>query len=443
MPHVSIKALTCAGLAALLLTTATHAQSQANTPPAKNTLSISTRLVVLDVAATDAEGKPVSDLKREDFRIFEDGVLQEVRSFEAPSLHALPAAAVAGGDDADFDPAQPAAFGQSPVTILVLDQMNTHFADSSFARRCLRDFLRAQPDLLPAPAVLLLVSDKGLKQLHPFTRSREKLLAALAAAPTHNAWQLEQGGSADYGALDRLQSSLFDVEQIAQSYAGLPLRKNLLWVGGGFPSVDPSALGSQGLAVITRIMQHLTDLLLATRVTLNAVDPSSSAAGMTEIVNEDQADAAGAIGESLGTNSGAFDAGGDFDHLALQTGGRVVRGRNDVAAQIGSAVQFGQQFYVLSYKPSATSDISKFRRIRVVSVRPGVIVTTRLGYYSGATAAMTSTASATFDLTTAAQGDLPLRGLRVTARRDTGPRFGARPLQNRRRRQRPRMAAKR
>jgi len=45
------------------------------------TFRVQVRLVPIDVIVTDAKGKPVTDLKVEDFRIYENGQLQEIRHF--------------------------------------------------------------------------------------------------------------------------------------------------------------------------------------------------------------------------------------------------------------------------------------------------------------------------------------------------------------------------
>jgi hypothetical protein len=71
-------------------------------------LHVNARLVVLDVTATDAAGKPIAGLTATDFKVFEDKVQQRVRSFEPPSSHALPEAVAAEGAAAVFDPGKPA-----------------------------------------------------------------------------------------------------------------------------------------------------------------------------------------------------------------------------------------------------------------------------------------------------------------------------------------------
>lgn len=284
----------------------------------------------------------------------------------------------------------------------------------------MHDYLAKQPALLPHPATLLSLSDNKFHVLQGFTRDRDALLRALAAAPTKYAWKLEVNGKTDHGPIERLDQSLSALEQIAQSYAAIPGRKNLIWVGGGFPSLDPEALDGNDMQEVKDTMQHITDVLLDTRVTLYAVDPSSSAAGMTEITDAQQMAFLNAGGDAGAGGADPFNSNEDFDRLAPMTGGRIVRGMNDISHQIAAAVDLGANFYTISYSPTSASDAaSLYRRIRVVCLRPGLTATTRAGYYSGQSQQEKSIASATYDLTIAAQGPMPLNGLRVNVARDT------------------------
>jgi VWFA-related protein len=392
------------------------------TAPHSPTFTVNVRLVVLDIVVTDPSGKPVDGLTAKDFQVFEDGKPQPIRSFEPPSAHLLPPATIAAGESAVFDPAEPASFGRSPVDILVLDQLNTHFADSSFARRSLRDYLAGQPALLSQPTTLLAVDDTRFRLLHPFTRDRDAVLRALAAAPTGYAWTLEVNGNADHGPIERLDQSLRALEEIAQSYARIPGRKNLIWVGGGFPSLDPESLDGDDLQEVKDTLHHVTNVLLDTRITLYAVDPTSLAPGMTEITDASQMAFVLAAGDSLAGSSGPFNASEDFNLLGPVTGGRVVRGMNDIAHQIASSVDLGNRFYTISYTPSSSSeDAAEYRKIRVVCLRPGLTATTRSGYYSGQTQQEKSTAAATYDLTAAADSAIPLNALHITVEPDTSP----------------------
>jgi VWFA-related protein len=381
------------------------------------TITVNTRLVVLDVSATDKDGKPVSGLTRDDFQIFEDDKLQPMKSFEAPAAHRLPQEAASG--DEVFDPAQPKSFGQSPVTVLVLDQLNTHFEDSSFARRQLHDYLASQPAVLAQPTTLLTLEQGHFRQLQAFTRSRDALMKALAGAPTKYAWALEVNGKADHGPLERLEASLNALEQMAQSYARIPGKKNLVWVGGGFPSLDPDAVDGGDMQLVKNTIQHVTDVLLEKRMTVYAVDPASSMPGMTEVTDATQMMFVQAAGDATAGGVDPFDASADFDRLGPVTGGRIVRGRNDLSAQIGSAIAQGDVYYTLSYSPTSASDAAaKYRKIRVVCKRAGVVIATRNGYYPAPAEKQGSNEAISYDLSTAADSMIPLNGLAVTVERD-------------------------
>lgn len=421
-------AVPATGIPALQAQTTTP-KPEAESAPATSrpAITVKARLVVLDVVVTDKTGKPVDDLTEKDFHIFEDGEQQRIRSLEAPSAHQLPPASLAAGASAAFDPARPASFGHSPVDILVLDQLNTHFADSSFARRSLHDYLAGQPALLPQPTTLLSVYDNRFKLLQAFTRDRDALLRALAAAPTKYAWTLEVNGNADYGPIERLDQSLRALEEIAQSYARIPGRKSLIWVGGGFPTIDPKSIDSRDAQEVKDTLQHVTNALLDARVTLYAIDPSSSAASVTEITDIDQQAFAQSAGDALSGASDPFNASDDFNRLGPVTGGRVIRGKNDVAQQIASSADLGANFYTITYTPSSTSEAAaQFRKISVVCLRAGLTATTRSGYYAGGAilqgrSAGTALTTAAYDLTTAAESTIPLNGLLVTVEPDISP----------------------
>ena len=61
-------------------------QESTEIPQPAAVLKVTTRLVVVDVIATDGRGRPVADLKPQDFAVLEDGKAQQVRffSFQRP-----------------------------------------------------------------------------------------------------------------------------------------------------------------------------------------------------------------------------------------------------------------------------------------------------------------------------------------------------------------------
>src|SRR5437870_11018430 len=55
--------------------------------PAQRSLKVDVELVMVNVAVTDSDNRPVTDLKAENFQIFEDKVEQQIRYF---SMEAAP-----------------------------------------------------------------------------------------------------------------------------------------------------------------------------------------------------------------------------------------------------------------------------------------------------------------------------------------------------------------
>ncbi|MGD0443047.1 MAG: VWA domain-containing protein [Edaphobacter sp.] len=375
------------------------------------TLNVASRLVLVDVVVTDKGGNPVTNLTKDDFVVYEDKVQQRVVSFEPPSSHTLPV----GSDNRSLDPDDPKSFGQSPVTILVLDELNTHFEDSSFAVRSVRQYLESRPAVLSQPTTLMVVSDNKFRVLQNFTRDRSALLKALTDQSVHYAWKLEGDKSIGYGTVERLDQSLSALEQIAQATARIPGRKNLVWVGQGFPTLDPTELDTKDQDLVDNTIQHVTDVLLDTRVTLYAVDPTSSAAGMAEITDPTQLEFAQLAGDALAGNADPFSSKLDFDRLGPVTGGRVLRGKNDIDKQIALSVELGTKFYTIGYSPSnASSAERKYRNIHIACLRPDLTVTARNGYYATPPASQNSKETLIYDLNTAALSSIPLTALKVT-----------------------------
>ena len=111
-------------LAATAPFAAAQAPSHANTPV---TLQTDSRLVILDVVVTDPAGNPVQDLTQDDFAVSEDNRPQTIRNFESVQAHLMPAAAE--GKPLVRSSADLRKIGPAPVTVLVLDELNTRYED--------------------------------------------------------------------------------------------------------------------------------------------------------------------------------------------------------------------------------------------------------------------------------------------------------------------------
>src|SRR5438552_370284 len=78
------------------------AQKTGPLPPL--TAQVEVHVVNVDVSVTEANGKPVLDLTKDDFEIFEDGQLQKITNFYAirnANVNATPNRAAAAAPDVD------------------------------------------------------------------------------------------------------------------------------------------------------------------------------------------------------------------------------------------------------------------------------------------------------------------------------------------------------
>jgi hypothetical protein len=68
-----------------------HAQSRANDipDPGAYKISVSVDLVVLDATVRDRKGRPVSNLREQDFAVYEDGVRQSIACFDMTTFRSL------------------------------------------------------------------------------------------------------------------------------------------------------------------------------------------------------------------------------------------------------------------------------------------------------------------------------------------------------------------
>jgi VWFA-related protein len=93
-------------------------------PSGAPTIRVTSRLVFLDVTVLDKKGRPVvKGLTKDDFTITDNKKPQRIFSFEAPETHVVDASAT------DDNPA-----GKAPVTIIVLDLLNSKFEDFAYIR---------------------------------------------------------------------------------------------------------------------------------------------------------------------------------------------------------------------------------------------------------------------------------------------------------------------
>ena len=127
-------------------------QAQQTVQPG-SVITVNARLVVLDVVVVDRNGKPVTNLERSKFVVYEDKVQQTIKDFEAPTRHMMPSGSATKAvvnSVADLP-----KIGSAPVNVLVFDELNTPFNQLAFARQQMEKYLKSLPEVLPVPCPAL------------------------------------------------------------------------------------------------------------------------------------------------------------------------------------------------------------------------------------------------------------------------------------------------
>ena len=185
-------------------------------------IRVETRLVLVDVVATDRKGNYVRDLTAGDFRVWEDDKEQAIKSFSLETP----------------DPAH----GITPTryVVLFLDELSFTPNDQIIARKAAAQFVGANA----GPDRMMAVADYTgtVRIVQNFTADAEKLRRAVTGArvyvstaagetppPAWRSFSLD-AEAASYGTRNELAA----IENLARSLARIPGRKSLVWVTTGF-----------------------------------------------------------------------------------------------------------------------------------------------------------------------------------------------------------------
>jgi VWFA-related protein len=366
-----------------------------------STIRVQSQLVVLDVVVTDEKGNVVTDLRREDFSVYENGVAQEVQDFEGPAQNG--AGLLSLPEAAPRDKNGNANWGDAPLTILVIDALNTPFEETAYSRYEVARYLKAQPALLKKPTIALWLNDGGFHAISEFTRDRNALISVVDNHKGSLPDKMTRGAM-----VEQLSSSLSALQQIALFSRGNKGSKEIIWVGRSFPGVDETVLGSAQQDVLKSAVSSTIDLLMKSRATIYVIDPTSNLNPPASLVSAIPSPQAVSAYSSVDPFAKAFS----FMSFVEQTGGKYYVGHNDMDNEIERSVDQGTQFYTLSYVPSEPIRDDKYRKIDIRLMNPKLRIQAKSGYYpepSGQRVA--GTRALEFDLREALVTDMAYTGV--------------------------------
>lgn len=373
-----------------------HAQNRARShrkakPKTPAEIRVVSRLVTVSVVVHCKHGNPVDGLSQKDFTILDDGHPQTISFFRAPSAAPASASSRPLPPDVYSNMNQSAGGPSAGLTILLLDNLNSGFLSQDTARSAVTRFLQRIP---PKQRISLYVLGKRLIVIHDFSSHPAALLAALKQAGSGIRYEstppapvapspfgypgsveLNQNIAqtneitAGYGKDLRLDGTLRALDQIAAHVAGVPGRKNLVWVTARLPfclcaadrNLDPSYLGK---------IHRLESLLSSDNVSVYPVDTRGLLSVDSTVTR---------TLDSTGSANSKYFAEND---IASTTGGVAFYGSNGFQSAMQRAVSDADSSYLLGYYPEHGDWKGEFRTIAVKVDRPGLKVRARSGYYA-------------------------------------------------------------
>jgi VWFA-related protein len=148
-----------------------------STPDHVAPLRVTTRLVQISVIVDDKHGNPITGLAKEDFVLLDDKELQEIQFFAKQSNRPTNQSLAPLPTDTFTNRIADNVGTPESVTVILLDALNTEFADQALARKQVLRFLQ---QIQPGDRVALYWLGNSLHVLHDFTADASILRGTLA-----------------------------------------------------------------------------------------------------------------------------------------------------------------------------------------------------------------------------------------------------------------------
>ena len=372
-------------------------------PPQQPTFRVAVDLVTTDVIVRDQRDQFVSDLKPEEFEVYEDGVKQEIVSLVLThggrvfNVQAPPPAAAPEG--IILPPARPTNDAAGRVFLIFIDDLHLDFRMTPRARDLMQRMLR---NLVHDGDMFGIVSTGTSSISEQLTYDRQVLEAAVSRVTGSGlrpedvikGMQSGQGSELRY----RAHVAFSTAYQLMRNLESLRnRRKAVIYISSGydFNPFETSRLKYQaelyGLSAdeqidpfngaqnpntfaeadLVRELAELTRAANRANATFYTIDPRGLIAGQD--LGDEQVDTAEWQNHIRETQD-------SLRVLAEQTGGIAVVNQNDFDKALKRIDAETSDYYVLGYYSTNPDPLKRTRRIEVKTLRDGVQVWSRTSY---------------------------------------------------------------
>jgi VWFA-related protein len=408
-------------------------------PQAPPSFGASAELVVIDLIATDGDGKLVTDLRPDEIAVSEDGKAQRLEFARLVTAGSRPGAEVAPPVSPQ-PPPPPGAFEPSPAAasplslVVVVDLETMPFDTVAHTREAIVKM--TQGELEPATRLMLVVLDRGLHVRQAFTDDTSRFTAAVEALMpsagegdaslsdlvdrVENTCDGTPGSVQNAVTLGRgyvenarlgLTNAAEGLGALARYLAPVPGRKHVVFYSSGYP-MQPASIAASVVEAIcgtatggsgrSAMQSGPSEAQTALRVGAQ-IDSTGLLRDVLDEANRSQVsvytvDARGLVSDSVPARSRAptrlvrsgaaqqvmqrsiRDPQEILYSIAEGTGGTASVNTNELARGMRAAAADARGYYLLAYAPPGGRKEGRFYPIEVKVARPGLHVRYRRGY---------------------------------------------------------------
>lgn len=347
--------------------------------------TINTNVVIVNVTVLDRNGKPIENLTKEDFLVYEDGKLQRLQAVDLQKLNDQilppPDQVLAPEQHQEYSPAAEASHAKNDrlsryqdrrLMILFFDFGSMQPAEQIRAREAAVKFLTSQ--MTASDMVSIMTYGTELKTVQDFTSDRDLLIATInkfrVGDSSENATFADEGADAQDQSgqfvADETEFNIFNadlklaaLEDAARTLGQYPEKKALVYISSG---IQKNGVDNQSQLRAT----------VNTAVRANVAFYPIDARGLSALVPGGDATQQGAVGNNLYSGAGQNSLRNNFVNqqetlatLALDTGGKALLDSNDLTEGMRQVQKDFSSYYILSYVSSNSALNGAYRRIQV------------------------------------------------------------------------------
>jgi VWFA-related protein len=412
-------------------------------PGSRATFSTTANVVIVNVSVLDKDGKPILDLTKNDFQLYEDGKAQTLQSVELEKLDTKPLPAF---QSAETEPKPPEPKGYNPdlennkkqtlakfqdrrLVAFLFDFSSMQPSEQLRARDAAATFVKKQ--LTTSDMVSIMVFGSDLKTVLDFTADRDLILTTLQKFRIGDSSELAAMG--DTGAdsqdvsgqfvVDDTEFNIFNtdrkliaLEDAARKLSVYPEKKALIYLSSG---VEKTGVDNQSQLRVT----------VNTAVKSNVAFYPIDARGLSALVPGGDATQAAPVGNEVYSGAAHNTVRANFDNqqetlytLADDTGGKALLDSNDLTLGMTQVQKDMGSYYILSYASTNTAMDGRYRKIevklspKIAALKPKLDY--RRGYYGPSTFARLAGADKEAQLQSALQSDNPITDLSMAVEVD-------------------------